>query len=211
MDLVDLPLDRLQEAPWNPNQMDGAMLARLRESLSRYGLVHNLVVRPVNGAYEVISGNQRLEALKALGCTHAPCLVVALDDVQARLLAQAINRIQGEDDLGLRAELLRQVLASLSQEEVLSLLPETNDSLQALCSLGQQAMAQYLQAWQQAQGARLKHLSFQLTEGQLEVVREALSRLLSSARQAQTDSPNARGTALYLLAKGYLALVGERP
>jgi ParB family transcriptional regulator, chromosome partitioning protein len=48
MQMVDLPIDQLQEAPWNPKQMDEAMLQKLRESLTRYGLVQNLVVRPLD-------------------------------------------------------------------------------------------------------------------------------------------------------------------
>src|SRR5918992_2971622 len=205
MQMVNLPLDQLQEAPWNPNQMSQAMMSRLRESLARYGLVQNLVVRPLDkGCYEVLSGNQRLQVLRESGIQTAPCVVVDLDDAHARLLGQTLNRIQGEDDLGLRAELLRVVLQALPQRDVLNLLPETTQSLQAMASLGQEDMARYLQNWQQAQGARLKHLTFQLLPDQLEVVEETLSRLLPLARQAQSHSPNARGTALYLLCLGYL-------
>ncbi|HZA22739.1 MAG TPA: ParB N-terminal domain-containing protein [Dehalococcoidia bacterium] len=205
MQMVNLPLDQLQEAPWNPNQMSQAMLQKLRESVTRYGLVQNLVVRPLDkGCYEVLSGNQRLQVLRELKHSPVPCVVVNLDDVHTRLLGQALNRIQGEDDLGLRAELLWEVLQALPQRDVLNLLPETTQSLQAMASLGQEDMASYLQNWQQAQGARLKHLAFQLLPSQLEVVEEALSRLLPLARQAQSHSPNARGTALYLLCLGYL-------
>jgi ParB family transcriptional regulator, chromosome partitioning protein len=205
MQMVDLPIDQLQEAPWNPNQMDKAMLQKLRESLTRYGLVQNLVVRPLDkDCYEVLSGNQRLQVLRELKHSPVPCMVVNLDDAHARLLGQALNRIQGEDDLGLRAQLLRVVLQALPQRDVLNLLPETTQSLQAMASLGQEDMARHLQNWQQAQGARLKHLAFQLLPDQLAVVEETLSRLLPLARQAQSPSPNARGTALYLLCLGYL-------
>jgi ParB family chromosome partitioning protein len=203
--VAELPLDQLQEAPWNSNQMDEATMSRLRESLARYGLVQNLVVRPLDkGCYEVLSGNQRLQVLRQLKHSPVPCVVVNLDDAHARLLGQALNRIQGKDDLGLRAELLREVLQALPQRDVLNLLPETTESLKAMASLGQEDIAQYLQNWQQAQGARLKHLAFQLLPDQLAVVEEALSRLLSLARQAQSHSPNARGTALYLLCLDYL-------
>jgi ParB family chromosome partitioning protein len=205
MEIVDLPLDQLHEAPWNPNQMDPLIMARLRESISRYGLVQNLVVRTrPDASFEVLSGNQRLQLLRDLGRTTAPCVVVDLNDTHARLLAQALNRIQGEDDLGLRAELLRNVLTGMPQEEVLALLPETAQSLQALSSLGQQDMASYLEAWEKAQASRLRHLVFQLTPVQLEVVQEALKRMMPRAREKLDGSPNVRGTALYLLAKSYL-------
>ena len=212
MDLIDLPMAQLWPAPWNANQMDGSMTARLTESLRRYGLVHNLVVRPIGPlAYEVISGNQRLEVMNSLGWAQVPCLVVEVDDIHVRLLAQAINRIQGEDDLGLRAELLREVLETIPQDDVLSVLPETRESLKAMATLGQQEMANYLESWQRAQGARLKHLQLQLTSAQLQVVEEALSRFLSAARKVRKKqgSPNVRGTALYLLCQAYLALRKE--
>ena len=65
MNITDLPIDQLKEAPWNPNVMNEAMLMRLRESISRFGLVSNLVVRTLgDDTYEVLSGNQRLQVLK---------------------------------------------------------------------------------------------------------------------------------------------------
>ena len=179
MNVVELPISKLVEASWNPNRMDEAMLSKLRQSITRFGLVGNLVVRPMSdGLFEVLSGNQRLYALGEMDYTQVPCVVVEPDDAEARLLAQALNRIEGQDDLGLKAELVKEVLKTLPQSEVLSILPESTDSLQALTSLGQEDMANHLQAWQQAQSARLRHLTFQFTTDQLEDVEEALSKTL---------------------------------
>ena len=205
MEIVDLPLSQLREAPWNANQMNSAMLSRLRQSISRFGLVVPLVVRSIGyGHFETIGGAQRLAVLREIGIDRVPCVVVEADDVQARLLSQCLNRIAGEDDLGLRSELIREVLTHTPESGVLSLLPETSDSLHSLASLGQETMAEYLDAWQKAQPARLRHLTAQLTPHQLDVVEEALARLLPMARESQDRSPNARGTALYLLCLGYL-------
>ena len=204
MDVVDLPLVKLREVPWNPNVMDDHMLARLKKSITRFGLIENLVVRAVGrGEYEVLSGNQRLHVLRESGIPSAPCAVVDLDDAQARLLAQALNRIQGEDNLGLKAELVRQVLESLPEQEVLDLLPETAETLQALATLGKADLAEHLEAWEQAQAARLEHMIFQLSHKQVEVVTEALERVMAGVTK-DGSNPNRRGNALHQLCRDYL-------
>ncbi len=211
MKVIDLEVSRLRQAEWNSNQMDGTTLNRLKESVSRYGLVQNLVVRPLDTeTYEVLSGNQRLQILMENGMAHVPCFVVEVDDANARLLSQALNHIQGEDDLGLRAELFREILASsLTEEDVLSLLPETRESLQAMASLGKDTIAEHLAKWEEAQGVKLKHLQFQISLEQLAIVEEALTLLLPEAREAHRANPNARGNALYLLCKTYLENKGR--
>lgn len=212
MKVVDLGLALLRQAPWNPNVMDSTMRRYLQKSIARFGILGNLVVRPlIDGAYEVLSGNQRLILLQEMGFSTIPCVVVDLDDAQARLLSQAMNHIQGKDDLGLRAELVREILKDIPEAEVLDLMPESTDSLKALVSLGQEDIANYLQNWQQAQEARLRHLQFQLLPSQLEVVEEALARLMPKVKEWGGDNPNMRGTALYLLCRRVLELEEKSP
>lgn len=204
MKIVELPIRYLKEAPWNANRMNEVMLARLKESLNRYGLVSNLVVRKLSiSSYEVLSGNQRLKLLGEMGFTFVPCAVVQLDDAQARLLSQAINHVQGQDDIGLRAELLREVLKTIPENEVAAILPETTNSLKALSTLNEQTVASYLQNFEQLKKTKLKHLQFQLTGDQLEIIEKALAMLLPKAKK-RGDNPNIRGNALYLLCKSYL-------
>jgi len=205
METIEIRLEKLREAVWNPNRMDDAQLERLKTSIERYGLVQNLVVRPSrDGTYEVLSGNQRLRLLQESGAETIPCVVVELDDAQARLLAQALNHIRGQDDLGRRAALIRDVLEKLTEEEVLSILPEGATGLNSLASLGQETTAEYLEKWERARSARLKHLLFQLTPAQLAVVQQALRKAEPQARKVQGDSPNSRGTALYVVCQAYL-------
>jgi ParB family chromosome partitioning protein len=210
MQVIEIPIDKIQSPPWNPNQMDEVMRPRLEASIERFGLVVPLVVRDIGaGLYETIGGAQRLSVLQELMIEEVPCVVVEADDIEARLLSQRLNRIAGEDDLGLRAEMLKDILGQIPEPEVLKLLPETTQGLAALASLGQQDLAGYLQNFQQSQGARLKHLTFQFTPSQLEVIEEALPRVLSQARNTDSTNPNPRGNALYLLCKSYLELTGR--
>ena len=212
MKIVEVPIEQLREAPWNPNAMDGAMLGRLWQSIDRFGVVQNLVARALGeGTYEILSGNQRLQVLREMGVAVVPCVIVDLDDSKARLLAQALNRIQGEDDLGLKAEMVREVLETIPQSEVLSLLPESAASLGALASLAEVTLAAHLQAWQQAQAARLHHIIFQLTADQVTVVEEALEEVIAGTGHEDEAVQNRRGKALFRLCRSYLEPRGDVP
>ena len=203
MKIVDIPIDQLVPAEWNPNQMDSAMQSRLRESVKRFGLVENLVVRRVGqGSHEVLSGNQRLQILKEMNSETIPCVVVDLDDGRARLLAQALNRIEGEDDLGLKAELVRNILKEIPTSEVLDLLPETGESLNALASLGEGDLTLHLQNWEKSRAVKLHTLQLRLTEDQLHIVQEALG--LAGSDEPKSRGHNQRSAAITAICNTYL-------
>jgi ParB family chromosome partitioning protein len=204
MERTDLPLGILREAAWNPNQLDEKTLEKLKQSINRFGLVENLVVRSKDGYFEVLSGNQRLKVMVELKIQTVPCIVLELNDSEAKLLAQALNHIHGVDDLGLRAQLLREILSQIKQEEVLLVLPESSDNLTSLASIGQEELSVQLQNWQKSRLAKLSHLNFQLTNDQKKVVEEAITRFIPFARGNKSDNPTLRGQALYLLCQSYL-------
>ena len=208
MELVHLSVEAVTAAEWNSNEMDQAMHSRLRNSILRFGVVMPLVVHPVGtNRYETIGGAQRLAVLKETGVQTVACVVVDADDVEARLLAQALNRIQGEDNLGLRAETIRHILEKLSPRDVLAILPETSESLNALAALNKSDLAEQLRAWQAAQAARLHHFTVQLGQSQLEVVQEALERALAKVTK-EDENPNRRGNALVEICRRYLEIAG---
>ena len=204
MRVIELPVDAVFEPEWNPNEMDAGMRSRLRRSIDRFGFLVPLVVRPIGkGRYETIGGAQRLSALKESGVSGVPCVVVESDDAEARLLSQVLNHVEGEDNPGLRAELVRGLLDEMPEEEVLDLLPDSADSLRALASLGTQYVAGHLTAWQKARSARLRRLQFQLTEPQLEIVQKALTHAVGGVTNDE-GSPNRRGTALTAICRAYI-------
>ena len=204
MEVVELPIETLKEAPWNANQIDASMLQRLRSSILKYGFIQNLVVRRIDNGYEVLSGNQRLKLLRELNLSKVPCVIVDLDDAHARLLAQVLNHTHGSDDLGLRAELLREVLQVIPEQEVMSVLPDALAGLSGLGAINQETMTGYLQNWEKARAIRLRNLLFKLTPDQLQTVEAAVAQMLPEARLQPGINPNTRGTALYLLCKSFL-------
>ena len=201
-EITYLPIRKLREAPWNPNYMEPKLRGKLKNSVERFGLMGLLLVRPLfEGRFEVLSGNQRLQVLLELGADSIPCAVVDLPDAEAKLLGQTLNSLHGSDDLGIRAELHGEILAAIPQAEVLSLLPETASTLQALGSLSQYDLVQQLQNWQLAQNAKLRTFSARLTQDQHRVVEAAIKKFLPLASRVKNGNPNLRGTALYLICK----------
>jgi ParB family chromosome partitioning protein len=211
MKVVDIQIERLCEAPWNANHMDDNMLQHLVESLKTYGILSPLVVRTAKDSYhEVLSGNQRLRAIKCIGFASAPCVIVDLNDGEAMLLAQALNAIKGQDDISLKGSLLKTIISSVPEKKILSLLPETTESLIALSTMDQSDLARHLQAWTKAQDARLKHLQLQLTGQQLGVVEQAISLVMDQASNDSFGNPNYRSNAVYLLCQYYLEAIVKR-
>jgi ParB family chromosome partitioning protein len=217
MEILDIPLDRLRAAPWNPNEADAATLRRLAASLGRFGTVLPLVVRPLDDAYEVIGGNQRLRVYREQGVATAPCVEVQADDVQARLLAQALNAVHGQDDLNKKAALVRELLAAMDAEEVAAILPDGVAALRGLASLGPGGadLGAQLAQWAATEAAKaqakLHVTSFPFSDAQKALVEDAIGKALAVPAVARYEGPNRRAAALVHIAHEWAAGRGYRP
>lgn len=201
MDITEIPLEQLHPAPYSPNEMDERMLRRLAASIGRFGSVLPLVVRPFSEGFEVIGGNQRLRVYRQQQVQSIACIILPLDDTQARLLAQGLNALHGQDDPGKRIALLRDLMQAMRPEELASVLPESVESLRSFASLGEQSaesLGQQLAGWAKVQeakaAARLAVTSFSLGSDEKEAVERAIG--LALPRFAETEGPNRRGLAL---------------
>lgn len=62
------------------------LLDELAESIRQVGVLHPLVVRPIEGGrYEIVSGHRRLMAAEMAGLEEVPCVVREMDDTEAEL------------------------------------------------------------------------------------------------------------------------------
>lgn len=216
MEIIEVPLELLRAAPWNANEADEATLRRLATSIGRFGTVLPLVVRPLDDAYEVLGGNQRLKVYRERGIATVPCVEVQVDDAQARLLAQALNAVHGQDDMNKKAALLRDLLAAMPEADVLAILPDTAEALRGLAALGQQTAAslgEQLTDWARVQEAKvaaaLHVTSFSLSDLDKEAVERAVD--LALPRFAKAEAPNKRGLALAAVCEEWAAGKGYRP
>ena len=105
----------LRPDPFNPRRISDAELEALTRSIQEFGLVAPIIARREDRT--VIGGHQRLVAARRLGWKTLPVIFLDLGVEQARLLNLALNKISGQWD----TELLAQMLADLKPVEDIDL------------------------------------------------------------------------------------------
>ncbi len=99
---VDTPTKlNLTEIIPNENQprynFDDFSLKELADSISKYGLIQPIVVRPsVDGTYKIIAGERRWRASKLAGLNQVPVIVKEVDDLKLMEIA-LIENLQREN------------------------------------------------------------------------------------------------------------------
>jgi len=84
-------------SPYQPRKyFDPIAQDRLTANIKEFGILQNLVVRPVNDGYELVAGERRLISAKANKLPEVPVAIFNLSDREARRWALAEN-IQRED------------------------------------------------------------------------------------------------------------------
>ena len=67
-EVVLINVDQIKSNPYQPRQyFDDEKLNELAASIAESGLIQPIVVRSIDGTYEVIAGERRLKACQMLG------------------------------------------------------------------------------------------------------------------------------------------------
>jgi len=107
--VLNVPLDELEDSPFQVKQYDDARVKDLAETIRRQGLLQPATVRRVNGKYQLISGHARRAAIRYLRDKVAVTaeekglyqsvrcvLLLGVDDGRAAALT-AIENLQRDD------------------------------------------------------------------------------------------------------------------
>lgn len=95
--LKELPVSSIRPNPFQPRtRLDEPALAELTASIEASGLLQPVVVRPRNGAYELIAGERRWRAVQKLGWRTVPAVVKEADN-QTLLTLALIENLQRHD------------------------------------------------------------------------------------------------------------------
>ncbi|MFN8547759.1 MAG: ParB/RepB/Spo0J family partition protein [Candidatus Eisenbacteria bacterium] len=206
LEVRSVPLDELVANPLNANRMSEELLAKLRVNIATTGLYPHIIARPhpaLPGKLELLDGHHRVTVLRELGHAEARVDLWAVNDRDSKILLATLNRLQGQDVPIRRAELLHELLAEMSADDLAGLLPEDEKQLADLHSLlefpADEIAAQLAEQAAEEDKLLPQVLTYVVSPEQAEVIEQAVER--ASDGTAGRDR-KARG--LTNLAKQYL-------
>lgn len=136
MEITHLRPGDLQPNPWNTNEVSPEGMERLCASLERNGWVRPIVAREIEGSYQILGGQHRVEAARYLGYDTVPVVVLHdISDNRAKEIGLIDNARYGEDDAVGLAELIADLggaqelgtFLPIGDEELFTLSTEIDD------------------------------------------------------------------------------------
>ncbi len=95
--VIDVPVNRLAPNPRQPRiDVDGDKLEELTLSVEAHGVLQPILVRLVDGDYEIIAGERRWRAAQRAGLEAVPCIVQDMSDEESLQVA-LIENLQRQD------------------------------------------------------------------------------------------------------------------
>jgi ParB family transcriptional regulator, chromosome partitioning protein len=95
--LVEVPVQAVAPNPRQPRQGFGEeSLEALARSIQEVGVLQPIVVRKLNGGYELVAGERRLKAAKLVGLATVPAIIRTTDDTES-LREALIENIHRQD------------------------------------------------------------------------------------------------------------------
>ncbi|MTI71072.1 MAG: DNA modification methylase [Firmicutes bacterium] len=107
MEFKKLNIDSLIPANYNPRKKlkpGDPEFEKIKNSINEFGYVDPVIV---NKDLTVIGGHQRISVLKTLGYKEINCVVIGIDKTKEKALNIALNKISGEWNKELLAELIQ--------------------------------------------------------------------------------------------------------
>ncbi len=95
--VLEVDIDQLNPNLYQPRQdFDQDKLDELKESIKAHGIIQPIIVRESSQGYEVVAGERRLKAAKALGMKKIPVIIRQFNNLKTFEVA-LVENIQRED------------------------------------------------------------------------------------------------------------------
>lgn len=235
------PLDQLNKNPKNPRKISKEDFENLKRSMAKFGDLSGIVFNRTTG--QLVGGHQRIEAFKSLPAKKQVIIThqydqpnqfgtVALgyidynneqygyrevewDEATENAANIAANRIQGEFDLDMLAELNHELAQLENGQELLSLSGQSDKELERLNKMIGVEPESEAPDDGTPESESPERLEFALTREQREIVEEALGNIKATRDMAAERNSSMNGNALYFMAREYLdrlhGLIDDNP
>ena len=169
-----IAVDRIHANRCQPrSEFDDEKLRELSETIRVHGVIQPIVVRQVDGGYELVAGERRWRAVQLLGLSNIPAIVRVLNDEQAASLALIEN---------LQRENLTAIEEAAAYLQLLEIHHMTQESLAQSLGRGQSTVANKLRLLSLAapvqEAVRRREISERHARALLRVDAETQLRLL---------------------------------
>ena len=132
-EVVQLYLDDIIPNRFQPREVfDERALKELAVSIKEHGVIQPIIVRNVNGKYEIIAGERRYKASALAGLTKIPAIIRDLDDKESSKVALLEN---------LQRKNLNPIEEARTYQKILELDEMTQDELAKTMGKSQSAVA----------------------------------------------------------------------
>jgi ParB family chromosome partitioning protein len=117
-ELVEVPVESISLSKLTARQkIDEKNLSELASSIGRHGVIEPVILREIDGGYEIVGGTRRFLAAKRIGIETIPAIIHKVSDSEAFELAMVEN-LQREDLVPLEiATLLRHAVEKLGHSQ----------------------------------------------------------------------------------------------
>jgi len=155
--IVQLSVYEIDTNPFQPRRdFDDSEIAALAQSIRDHGLIQPIVVRPMNGRFQLIAGERRLRAATKAGWAQVPAQVREADDRQVAEIA-IIENLQRKD--------LNALEKAASFEQYLAAYGCTQEELAGRLSLDRSTIANLIRLLELPEAVRHAVASGAITAG----------------------------------------------
>ncbi len=155
-EVIMLNLDDIIPNKFQPREVfDDQSLKELAISIKEHGVIQPIVVREVNGKYEIIAGERRYKASALAGKTTIPAIVNNLDDKESSKVALLEN---------LQRKNLNPIEEAKTYQKILELDEMTQEELAKTMGKSQSAVANKLRLLQLNDDTKKALLSEEISE-----------------------------------------------
>jgi ParB-like chromosome segregation protein Spo0J len=116
--VVYVPIDSIKPNPYNPNRQSEHDFTLLCKSIAADGFTQPVIVNEISN--EIVDGEHRWRACKALGFTEVPVVLTQMTPEQMRISTLRHNRARGKENTDLVVDLYKELQTLGNTDEILS-------------------------------------------------------------------------------------------